>query len=106
MVVGQRREAVVKLDTSHYFFTLCVPSDTKSGSDSDPEMDNLLNYGLTITWKGIGSSWNDGSTKAKTAVRNGNGAVNQEDFMVWGCGCGSIEMGNEFLKKRMVMVVV
>lgn len=46
-------EAAVKLDTSHYFFTLRVPSDTKSGSDSDSELENLLNYGLTVTGKGL-----------------------------------------------------
>ncbi|XP_071692171.1 protein EARLY-RESPONSIVE TO DEHYDRATION 7, chloroplastic-like [Rutidosis leptorrhynchoides] len=37
-------EAAVKLDGSHYFFTLRIPSD--SSSDLDP--DNLLNYGLTV----------------------------------------------------------
>ncbi|KVH96028.1 protein EARLY-RESPONSIVE TO DEHYDRATION 7, chloroplastic-like [Cynara cardunculus var. scolymus] len=42
-------EAAVKLDTSHYFFTLRVPSDIKSDSESD----NLLNYGLTVTGKGL-----------------------------------------------------
>ncbi|KAL7588206.1 hypothetical protein Lser_V15G40200 [Lactuca serriola] len=38
-------EAAVKLDGSHYFFTLRVPS--QSGNDVEPE--DLLNYGLTIT---------------------------------------------------------
>ncbi|KAL7607710.1 hypothetical protein Lser_V15G11374 [Lactuca serriola] len=46
-------EAAVKLDGSHYFFTLRVPSDTKSGNDSDFESESLLNYGLTISGKGL-----------------------------------------------------
>ncbi|KAL8196577.1 hypothetical protein R6Q57_024872 [Mikania cordata] len=41
-------EAAVKLDGSHYFFTLRVPSD----SNTDSESDYLLNYGLTVTGKG------------------------------------------------------
>ncbi|KAI7731357.1 hypothetical protein M8C21_021654 [Ambrosia artemisiifolia] len=36
--------SAVKLDGSHYFFTLRVISDT----DSDSETDNMLNYGLTV----------------------------------------------------------
>lgn len=42
-------EAAVKLDTSHYFFTLRVPSDT---TDGEITADNILNYGLTIAGKG------------------------------------------------------
>ncbi|CAI9276712.1 unnamed protein product [Lactuca saligna] len=42
-----------KSDGSHYFFTLRVPSDTKSGNDSDFEYESLLNYGLTISSKGL-----------------------------------------------------
>ncbi|KAD3642103.1 hypothetical protein E3N88_31327 [Mikania micrantha] len=41
-------EAAVKLDGSHYFFTLRVPSDPNTDSESD----HLLNYGLTVTGKG------------------------------------------------------
>nr|XP_043608494.1 senescence/dehydration-associated protein At3g51250-like [Erigeron canadensis] len=37
-------EAAVKLDGSHYFFTLRTGSESKS----DLEPDNLLNYGLTV----------------------------------------------------------
>ncbi|KAM7479436.1 hypothetical protein LguiA_027649 [Lonicera macranthoides] len=40
-------EPAVKLDESHYFFTLRVPSD-EGANDSD----NLLNYGVTIVSKG------------------------------------------------------
>ncbi|XP_039043367.1 protein EARLY-RESPONSIVE TO DEHYDRATION 7, chloroplastic-like [Hibiscus syriacus] len=40
-------EPVVKLDTSHYFFTLRVPSDKDSKQTED-----VLNYGLTIAAKG------------------------------------------------------
>ena len=46
-------EAAVKLDGSHYFFTLRVPSDIKSGIDSDFESASLLNYGLTVTGNGL-----------------------------------------------------
>ncbi|KAK9064465.1 hypothetical protein SSX86_015847 [Deinandra increscens subsp. villosa] len=45
-------EAAVKLDGSHYFFTLRVPSGANSESES--ESDNLLNYGLTVTGKRLG----------------------------------------------------
>lgn len=55
-------EAAVKLDDSHYFFSLHAPSErhrSVSDSDSDEEVDrngddsdNLLNYGLTIASKG------------------------------------------------------
>ncbi|KAJ0077370.1 hypothetical protein Patl1_36043 [Pistacia atlantica] len=38
-------EPVVKLDESHYFFTLCIP---------DQDDHELLNYGLTIATKGQG----------------------------------------------------
>lgn len=38
-------EAAVKLDESHYFFTLRTPSEAN-------DEDNLLNYGLTIASKG------------------------------------------------------
>ncbi|KAL8267381.1 hypothetical protein R6Q59_004725 [Mikania micrantha] len=41
-------EAAVKLDGSHYFFTLRVPSDPNTDSESD----HLLNYGLTVAGKG------------------------------------------------------
>ncbi|KAE8655623.1 actin-depolymerizing factor 5 [Hibiscus syriacus] len=43
-------EPVVKLDTSHYFFTLRVPSD-EGGEDSN-QIEEVLNYGLTIASKG------------------------------------------------------
>ncbi|KAL4309902.1 hypothetical protein GQ457_01G037530 [Hibiscus cannabinus] len=43
-------EPVVKLDTSHYFFTLRVPSD-EGGKDSK-QTEDVLNYGLTIAAKG------------------------------------------------------
>ncbi|XP_059314387.1 senescence/dehydration-associated protein At4g35985, chloroplastic-like [Lycium ferocissimum] len=42
-----RDEAAVKLDESHYFFTLRVPSEA-----NDKDEENLLNYGLTIASKG------------------------------------------------------
>ncbi|CAI9284152.1 unnamed protein product [Lactuca saligna] len=42
-----------KSNGSHYFFALRVPSDTKSGNDSDFEYKSLLNYGLTISSKGL-----------------------------------------------------
>ncbi|KAJ8572198.1 hypothetical protein K7X08_008709 [Anisodus acutangulus] len=42
-----RDEAAVKLDESHYFFTLRVPSEA-----NDEDQENLLNYGLTIASKG------------------------------------------------------
>ncbi|XP_059653996.1 protein EARLY-RESPONSIVE TO DEHYDRATION 7, chloroplastic-like [Cornus florida] len=49
-------EATVKLDDSHYFFTLHVPagngSDDESGTNVNSESENLLNYGLTIASKG------------------------------------------------------
>ncbi|PSS21751.1 Protein EARLY-RESPONSIVE TO DEHYDRATION 7 like [Actinidia chinensis var. chinensis] len=49
-------EAAVKLDESHYFFSLRVPAEARSedennnGEDFDAE--NLLNYGVTIASKG------------------------------------------------------
>lgn len=46
-----RDEAVVKLDDSHYFFTLRVPNEDES-VDTDIESENLLNYGITIASKG------------------------------------------------------
>ncbi|KAK9286996.1 hypothetical protein L1049_015404 [Liquidambar formosana] len=49
-------EAVVKLDDSHYFFTLHVPANGSGSSDDeshgDKQSENLLNYGLTIASKG------------------------------------------------------
>ncbi|CDP13169.1 unnamed protein product [Coffea canephora] len=42
-------EAAVKLDESHYFFTLRVPPESTDGVGSE---DNVLNYGLTIAGKG------------------------------------------------------
>jgi spartin len=51
-------EAAVKLDGSHYFFTLSVPPETEvhEGRDRDTpdyvESENVLNYGLTIVGKG------------------------------------------------------
>ncbi|XP_060168606.1 senescence/dehydration-associated protein At4g35985, chloroplastic-like [Lycium barbarum] len=42
-----RDEAAVKLDESHYFFTLRAPSEA-----NDKDEENLLNYGLTIASKG------------------------------------------------------
>ncbi|KAI3917855.1 hypothetical protein MKW92_020191 [Papaver armeniacum] len=55
-------EAAVKLDDSHYFFSLRIPSTSVkvAGSDSDEEaphqyIDNeFLNYGVTIASKGQG----------------------------------------------------
>ncbi|XWS67743.1 hypothetical protein CRYUN_Cryun04dG0031600 [Craigia yunnanensis] len=46
-------EPVVKLDTSHYFFTLRVPSNGsfEDGQDSK-QTEEVLNYGLTIAAKG------------------------------------------------------
>ncbi|XVE93843.1 hypothetical protein REPUB_Repub01dG0229800 [Reevesia pubescens] len=46
-------EPVVKLDTSHYFFTLRVPSNGSfdDGKDSR-QTEEVLNYGLTIASKG------------------------------------------------------
>ncbi|XVF00886.1 hypothetical protein REPUB_Repub04eG0040500 [Reevesia pubescens] len=46
-------EPVVKLDTSHYFFTLRVPSNGSfdDGKDSK-QTEEVLNYGLTIAAKG------------------------------------------------------
>lgn len=55
-------EASVKLDESHYFFTLRVPPDVKSDDEDEDDDDvvqgssetdeNLLNYGVTIASKG------------------------------------------------------
>ncbi|KAJ4964434.1 hypothetical protein NE237_024373 [Protea cynaroides] len=50
-------EAAVKLDESHYFFSLRVPAGDGSDSGEDEsqgndESENLLNYGLTIASKG------------------------------------------------------
>ncbi|KAF8410420.1 hypothetical protein HHK36_002949 [Tetracentron sinense] len=50
-------EAAVKLDESHYFFSLHVPAADSAGSSDDEghagnQSDNLLNYGLTIASKG------------------------------------------------------
>ncbi|OVA19840.1 Senescence/spartin-associated [Macleaya cordata] len=52
-------EAAVKLDDSHYFFTLRLPSHANRGgsdsSDDERQFDNdhgVLNYGLTIASKG------------------------------------------------------
>ncbi|XP_057769262.1 protein EARLY-RESPONSIVE TO DEHYDRATION 7, chloroplastic-like isoform X2 [Salvia miltiorrhiza] len=42
-----RDEAAVKLDDSHYFFSLRVPASADGGNGDD-----LLNYGLTIAAKG------------------------------------------------------
>lgn len=52
-----RDEAAVKLDESHYFFALHVPSETKSDDENESEntnsdSENSLNYGLTIASKG------------------------------------------------------
>ncbi|XP_076885974.1 protein EARLY-RESPONSIVE TO DEHYDRATION 7, chloroplastic-like [Bidens hawaiensis] len=40
-------EAAVKLDGTHYFFTLRVPPESSNGVVS--EEDNIINYGLTIS---------------------------------------------------------
>ncbi|KAM4118430.1 hypothetical protein ACB094_02G201900 [Castanea mollissima] len=48
-------EAAVKLDNSHYFFSLRAPKEHASDSDDDDDdkdSDNMLNYGLTIASKG------------------------------------------------------
>ena len=49
-------EAAVKLDDSHYFFSLRTPKEHRSGSgdeeDEPADSDDLLNYGLTIASKG------------------------------------------------------
>ncbi|XP_030974535.1 protein EARLY-RESPONSIVE TO DEHYDRATION 7, chloroplastic-like [Quercus lobata] len=47
-------EAAVKLDHSHYFFTLPASKQHASDSDDDDDKDsdNMLNYGLTIASKG------------------------------------------------------
>lgn len=54
-------EAAVKLDESHYFFTLRVPPGAKSDDDEEDDGvegsssegdENLLNYGVTIASKG------------------------------------------------------
>ncbi|XP_052192333.1 protein EARLY-RESPONSIVE TO DEHYDRATION 7, chloroplastic-like isoform X2 [Diospyros lotus] len=49
-------EAAVKLDESHYFFSLRVPGDARSDEEDRSEVgeddENLLNYGLTIASKG------------------------------------------------------
>ncbi|XP_068345112.1 protein EARLY-RESPONSIVE TO DEHYDRATION 7, chloroplastic-like [Pyrus communis] len=52
-----KNEGTVKLDDSHYFFSLYAPPDSDSGSGSDPKSkttdpDSFLNYGLTIASKG------------------------------------------------------
>ncbi|PWA74400.1 Senescence/spartin-associated [Artemisia annua] len=46
-------EPAVKLDQSHYFFTLRLPPD-QNYSDHDGPEDNLLNYGLTVPGHGSG----------------------------------------------------
>ncbi|XP_022763066.1 protein EARLY-RESPONSIVE TO DEHYDRATION 7, chloroplastic-like isoform X2 [Durio zibethinus] len=46
-------EPVVKLDTSHYFFTLRVPSNGSFGDGRDcKQTEEVLNYGLAIAAKG------------------------------------------------------
>ncbi|CAH9057132.1 unnamed protein product [Cuscuta europaea] len=49
-------EATVKLDDSHYFFTLRTPagdhSDDEEGEIGVESSENMLNYGLTIAGKG------------------------------------------------------
>ncbi|KAK2972727.1 hypothetical protein RJ640_029184, partial [Escallonia rubra] len=51
-------EASVKLDDSHYFFTLHVPAESRSDDDENDSVgsiedsENLLNYGVTIASKG------------------------------------------------------
>lgn len=46
-------EAAVKLDESHYFFTLRVPPESAEVNDRHVEsQENVLNYGLTIASKG------------------------------------------------------
>ncbi|XP_057494964.1 protein EARLY-RESPONSIVE TO DEHYDRATION 7, chloroplastic-like [Actinidia eriantha] len=49
-------EAAVKLDESHYFFTLRVPAEARSDDEDNNgekfEAENLLNYGVTIASKG------------------------------------------------------
>lgn len=44
-------ESAVKLDQSHYFFTLRVPPETDQGHGY-PENETELNYGLTVAGKG------------------------------------------------------
>ncbi|URE02347.1 Senescence-associated protein [Musa troglodytarum] len=47
-----RDEAAVKLDPSHYFFSLHVPPTSLDDGDHDDDGNNLLNYGLTFASKG------------------------------------------------------
>ncbi|CAN4107367.1 unnamed protein product [Withania somnifera] len=47
-----RDETAVKLDESHYFFTLRVPSEANGEVVKVDSSENLLNYGLTIASKG------------------------------------------------------
>ncbi|RZS18420.1 hypothetical protein BHM03_00050681 [Ensete ventricosum] len=47
-----RDEAAVKLDHSHYFFSLHVPPTSLDDGDHDDDGNNLLNYGLTFASKG------------------------------------------------------
>ncbi|KAL5995630.1 hypothetical protein ACLOJK_025696 [Asimina triloba] len=44
--------AAVRLDDSHYFFSLRVPTSEGSDSSSEDAPENLLNYGLTFASKG------------------------------------------------------
>ncbi|KAJ0040654.1 hypothetical protein Pint_28467 [Pistacia integerrima] len=45
-------EATVKLDDSHYFFSIGFPPDSDTGDDTNVKDSDLLNYGLTIASKG------------------------------------------------------
>ncbi|KAJ0693066.1 putative senescence/spartin-associated [Helianthus annuus] len=79
--------AAVKLDGSHYFFTLRLPSDSDSGFGSD----NLLNYGLTVTGQGLGevlgefdrvldecSAFSVKQVEKNVVVENGGGKVEEK----------------------------
>ncbi|WOL05938.1 hypothetical protein Cni_G14669 [Canna indica] len=47
-----RDEATVKLDDSHYFFSLHVPHTSLGDGEHDDDGNDLLNYGLTFASKG------------------------------------------------------
>lgn len=77
-------ETAVKLDQSHYFFTLRVPAEVQKETDEESYdlAENVLNYGLTIAAKGQEKMLRklDEELKRYSAFRNekvaGKGAEN------------------------------
>lgn len=83
-------EAAVKLDESHYFFTLRVFESVSGSGSSDDEIEteSLLNYGLTIASKG-----QEGSLKELDAVLEKYSSFSVQEVketLGWGVLDGSV----------------